>query len=268
MELAAEFVDRRDEVARRGLAATVLDHAGVSLRVGNRDSESPWHLHVDAGIAGAFLSAGGVLSRFAEWLGRGHKRELALRVHGGHLWWSLWYNDDGGNDSYHRCDSWRQPTVWPWSRGRRKHRGWMCLRDGNIELNPVDALWGRPLPLPRPTDAVLAADVTLPVAMGDFPGDTYLITGDLRRRDWAREHGPRWARKPSSTYDFRWRSETGIPVRNDSWKGDEVLGSGVSLTAEEALGDGWSVLVVERVAAQMRRDRERYRYSPPAVPRA
>lgn len=40
-ELSLELVDRRDEVAKNGLLKTILEHAGVSLRVGTRWSESP-----------------------------------------------------------------------------------------------------------------------------------------------------------------------------------------------------------------------------------
>lgn len=265
LELSLEVVDRRHLIAKRGLAKVLLDNLGFSVRIGNRWSESPYHLHVDAGVFGAYASAGGMFGRLAHWIGRGYKREVSLQVHGGHLWWKVWHGTEGGDygsDDGHRCDSWRQPTVWPWSRGRKKSRQWMCLRDGNIDLNPADALWGRP----RPERVTLEGDVTLGVPMGEFVGDSYLITGKLERWDWAREHGPAWARKADTTYEFDWRCDPGIPVSTDrDWKGNEVLGSGVRLTHAEVFTGDWKALVVERVIAQMQRDRRRYGYTPPRV---
>lgn len=258
LRLSLEVVDRRHLLRDRGLARLLLDHAGFKLHLGDRSSETPWDGHVDVGVGAAFWSIGGVGGRLAEFLGRGQKRNLSLRLHGGQVWWELWHDDEGGNAEHaHRCDSWRQPTVWPWSLGRRKHRPWMCLRDGNLDLNPATAFWGTP----SPTKTVLADDVTLPIALGEFPGDTYLIDGRLERWDWARDHGPAWARKPSSTWHYEWRGK--IPTDRGNWKGDHILGSGVTLTQTEVeAGDSWQQLVMDRVVEQMLRDRRRNGYTP------
>jgi len=259
LKLSLEVVDRRAAVRKIGLRKVLLDNLGFRLHIGDRWSETPYDVHVDLGVVGAYASAGGMFSRVASWIGRGHKRDLSLSLHGGHVWWKVWYDGEGGNDDHHRCDKRRQPKLWPWSAGRKKHRGWMCLRDGNMHLNPADELWGAP----TPTKTVLVDDVTLPITLGQFPGDTYLIDGKLERWDWAREHGPRWARKPSSTWHFDWRGK--IPTDRGNWKGDHILGSGVTLTEDEVNAEGgvWTRLVIGRVTEQMLADRRRNGYRPP-----
>lgn len=262
LHLGLELVDRSAEVKKRGLAKTFLEHAGVKFHLGDRGSETPFDGHVDLGAAAAYWSIGGVGGRLAEFLGRGQKRNLTLRVHGGQLWWELWYDHEGGNSEHeHRCDGWRQPTVWPWSKGRRKHRGWMCLRDGNLELNPANELWGRP----RPTREVIATGDAF-VEPGDFAGDTYLVQFKLERVTWAREHGPSWARGEEVSLAVDWDAGPGIPVRNHDWKGDESLSGHFPVL--EHPGDGpWLAWASEMLLDQIRRDRRHYSYSPPKVTR-
>lgn len=264
LELSLELVDRRAALQKMGLRKLLLENLGFKFHVGDRSSETPFDGHVDLGVAAAYWSIGGIGGRLAESIGRGQKRNLSLRLHGGQVWWELWHDDEGGNaDNVHKCDSWRQPTLWPWSLGRKKHRPWMCLRRGNLQLNPADALWGTPTP-----DRVKIGDeVTLPVPMGEFPGDTYLMEVQRERWDWRRVHGPIWARKRSTQFHADWRSEKGVPVSTDrDWKGNEVLASGVNLTEAEALGDGWQEVVIDKVVAHMKESRRRHGYKPPAVP--
>lgn len=253
----AHWPSRKEGAKRRGGGGR---NGGIKFHVGNEASETPFDGHVTAGPFGYYWSVGGVGGRLASWLGRGHKRDLSLNVFGGHLWWRLWYDDDGGHDAYHRCDSWRKPQLWPWSRGRSKHRSWMCLRDGSIRLNPADELWGPP----KPHRVVLPGQTpTLAVPVGEFPGDTYLVDVRLERWTWLREHGPAWARRVQDVhYEAEWRAEgEGIPFRNHSWKGDGVIGSGVRLP--DPLPADWQRIVVESIVERVKADRRRYRYSPP-----
>jgi hypothetical protein len=103
------------------------------------------------------------------------------------------------------------------------------------------------------------------VAVGDFPGDTYLVT--LTRERWVRrrEHGPRWARRVlSDVVNVEWDARglcPGIPVRNHEWKGDEIIAS--SVHCDDPLGEGWEARAVAQIVAQVRRDRQRYGYQPP-----
>lgn len=242
----------------------VIDNLGFRIHTGGRGSETPIDLSVHAGVGSVYLSTS-MFGRATEFLGRGHKREFSLLTHGGTLWWQVWYDDDGGNDSYHDCDRWRTPRLWPWSAGRRKHRSWMCLRSGSIDLNPVSALWGRPTYHRTPT---AASPVVAAVPVGQFSGDTYLVELTLERTELRRDHGPRWARRGLRTgYNVDWDTRghcNGIPVRNDSWKGDEVLASGVSLPDDvDPAGDLWAAYAVDQIVAHIKNDRIHYGYTPP-----
>jgi hypothetical protein len=232
-----------------------LDNLGFRLHFGGRGSETPIDASVHVGLASAYFSVGGVGGRFCEWLGRGHGRDLSIRTHSGKVWWKLWYDDAGGNDSYHRCDSWRQPKLWPWSRGRKKHRGWMCLRDGNLDLNPLDAMWGSRKFHYEDLSAKRSAFVS------PTPGERYLVDFTLRRQTRFRDHGPSWARRPDpkhSGFVVEWFCETGIPIRNHTWKGNNVLGSAVHVDAGP---DGlWLEEAVRAVEADIVKDRKHHGY--------
>lgn len=234
--------------------------AGFRLHFGDRGSETPVDGMLDLGWIAFYwgFNAPG-LGRLCERIGRGHKRDLSLRIFGGSLWWRLWYDDDGGSDAYHRCDSWRQPKVWPWSRGRRKHRGWMCLRDGNIDLNPLDALWGNKLWL---KDETFQGDTTQAlVPVRDFDGDEYPVTFTLERRTVRRQHGPAWAQRVHRI-DYSADADGRIPIRNHDWKGDDVLGWGVNVSAESVADGSWVKEAVAGTIAMVQRDRKHYDYRP------
>lgn len=249
--------------ARLGM---IGDNLGFRFHTGGRGSETPVDAAVHFGLGSVYLSTS-LFGRFTEWVGRGHKRELSVKTHDGSLWWQVWYDDDGGNDSYHRCDSRRRPRLWPWSAGRRKHRGWMCLRNGNLELNPADAVWGR-ASFHR---EALESPIVVAVPVGEFPGDTYPVELTLEREQLFREHGPAFARRVlSDRFTVSWDARDyckGIPVRNHDWKGDEVLASGVSLPDGYDPADGrWPELAVEQIVEQVKRDRRHFGYVPPRTP--
>lgn len=244
-----------------------ISSLGLRLHLGDRGSETPLDGMLDLGRVAIFWGIGAPgLGRLCERVGRGHKRDLSLRVYGGSLWWRIWYDDDGGMDPYHRCDSWRRPKIWPWSAGRKKHRGWMCLRDGNIELNPVSAFWGSPKWLRDETFAERKVRALVPV--GDFDGDEYEVDFTLERREVRRQHGPAWARRVKRVdYSAAADCGPGIPVRNHTWKGDEILGWGVRVPAESVADETWVRHAVAGTLDLVRRDRKRYGYVPTGAPR-
>jgi hypothetical protein len=240
------------------------DNIGFTLHFGNRGSESPLHLHLHASRLGsAYFSVEGIGGRFCEWIGRGHKRDLSLRTHGGSLWWKVWYDGESGNDEHHRCDKWRRPKLWPWSAGRNKHRSWMCLRDGSIALNPADAFWGSPLYHREPVDGPRTALVVV----GDFPHDEYLVDFTLEAFEVRRDHGPAWARRVLKRgFNYDAKANPGIPVRNHDWKGDEILGWGGRIPDGTDLEAGrWLKVAVADTIEHVRRDRKHYGYTPRKV---
>lgn len=256
----------------RGRAASYTRRrVGFQLHLGNASSETPIDAHVNAGPLGAvYWTVGGIGGRFAELVGRGHKRDLALHFDAGtdggspQLEWKLWHDNDGGSDeTAHRCDPWRRPKVWPWSAGRRKARQWMCLREGHLPLNPATAFWGSPLYHYEDVDS---AQVVVPV--GEFPGDTYLADLKLQRQLRHRDHGPAWARKVQERWSVAWEVEgEGIPYRNHDWKGDGMSASAESLPEDFVRVEGdrsWATLAVLSLVERTKGLRRRYRYRAPS----
>jgi len=247
-------IEAQMEIARRKKPESF----GFRFHLGDRGSETPFDGHIDLGWVAFFwgFNAPG-LGALCERIGQGHKRDLSLKIHGGQLWWKLWFDDDGGADPYHRCDGWRRPKVWPWSAGPKKHRGWMCLRDGNIPLHPLDALWGH-----RYYDRENIETRTVLVPVGEFPGDEYQVTITLESVTRARRMGPRWARRRTDAgWGIDWTCEGGIPFRNHSWKGDESLAGGFGIDSRER----WVQQAVTKLVEHTKRDRKRYGYHPPTT---
>ena len=237
--------------------------AGFQFHIGDRGSDTPVDGYIDAGFVAMYWGFNFPgLGKFCEKLGRGHKRNISLRVFSGQLWWELWYDDQGGNDSYHQCDSWRKPKLWPWSMGRRKHRGWMCLRNGNIEINPIDAFYGSKLWLKDESFPERVKTALVPV--NHFPGDEYEVVFTLERREVKRRHGPAWAQRVKRVdFSADARCKPGIPVSNHSWKGNEILGWGCKVSEESVAHDTWVREAVAKTIELVERDRKHYRYHPP-----
>lgn len=231
---------------------------GFRIHFGDRGSETPFDGHISLYWVAIFwgMNFPG-LGRFCEWIGRGHKRNISVQFHNKAVWWELWYDDDMGYDDWHKCNSWRKPKLYPWRWGREKHRGWMCLRKGNLELNPLDALWGH-----RYFDFHEVGKTTALVPINDFEGDEYEVEFKLEKQTRGRRFGPKFARRRSDEgWNADWRCETGIPVRNHDWKGDEVFASAVSVDLNT--GEDWVAQAVKSLIEQIRRDRIHYNYVPP-----
>ena len=236
------------------------------LHTGTRSSESPYDAHFTIAGYGVYLGVGGLGGRWAEFIGQGHGRDISLSMHNGSIWWKLWYDGNSGNDEYHSCDSWRTPKLWPWSAGRRKHRSWMCLRDGNIDVNPVSAFYGKRKWLLVEQGVYSKAVVDI----GQFEGDSYIVKFRIDRRNVMRDSGPKWARRikrEDVTVEWDAYDVGGIPIQNHKWKGDEVTSGNLSI---DALSDwdgsiDWIPLAVEGLKNRIIKDRIRYEYRPPIV---
>ena len=242
-----------------------FDGLGIKFHIGDRGSETPVDGYIGIGWAAAYwgIDFPG-LGRFCEKLGRGHKRNISLRTFGGQLWWELWYDGQSGNDEYHSCDGWRKPKLWPWSAGRQKHRGWMCLREGNIELNPVSAFYGSRLWLKD--ESFEGQKVTALVPVNQFENDEYAVEFTLERREVRRRNGPKWAQRVKRVdYSADAECRPGIPVRNHSWKGDEILGWGSRVSDASVESGTWVQEAVQSTIDIVKRDRKHYNYHPPSV---
>lgn len=256
------FTYRLDENGLRGIEINPAFYwkskgsTGFSLHFGNRSSETPVDFSCSLFRLAFYLHLSWPgLGMLCEKLGRGHKRNLSLSFHGGGMWWQLWYDDDGGYDQHHRCDGWRKPKLWPWSMGRDKHRGWMCLRDGNIDLNPLDAIWGN-----RYYERETIDTIETVVNIGEFPDDFYTVEFTLQKMSRARKYGPSWVRhRTEEGYSVDWKCKGGIPVRNHEWKGDTVLASSVKVATN---GDDWLCEATENLIKDMKEDRLHYNYVP------
>lgn len=230
----------------------------VRLHLGNASSETPvdWHISlIWISFYGSLDWPG--LGKFCGWIGRGHKRDLSLSVFGGQLWWKLWYDDDGGYDDYHKHDLWKKPVLPPWCWGRKKYRSWMCLRNGNIDLNPVNAFWG--FRRYNYTNIDMCHTV---VGANQFSGDMQEVKLTLQSVVQKRDAGPAWARRPKWIgYSVAWDCRDGIPTQNHDWKGDCVYGSSVS--AKDPIDmEHWKNDAVIALTNWIIKDRKRNNYRP------
>lgn len=198
---------------------------GFCFHIGDASSETPVDIMISFYWLAFFWGCDWPgLGKLCAMVGRGHKRNISLKFHNGQMWWELWYDDDGGYDRHHRdkCDQSRHPKLWPWSRGRKKYRPWMCLREGNIALNPLSALWGDRFYYREVVDEAMVW-----VYVDQFAGDRYEVRFRLKKVARYRGYGPSWVRHQTDCgYEVDWYHTPGIPTQNHSWKGDNTLGSG------------------------------------------
>lgn len=205
---------------------------GFRIHFGDRGSETPFHINLYLYWVSFYFSMntpnmGAIFSKICG----GHKRDISIETHSGKLWWKMWYDDDGGHDSHHKCDKIRK--IWWWPFKNHMYRSWACFRDGNIDLNPIDAMWG-----PRYYHYEKLATEDDLVGLYEWPDDVYNVTFTLMKVTRARRAGPKWARRPKNDgFSVEWEchENTGIPFRNNSWKGDGVYGSAVKIDGD----NGW-----------------------------
>lgn len=231
------------------------------LHFGNRGSETPFDGHICIPFLQVYwgMDFKG-LGRICEVVGFGKKRDLSLAVHSGKLWWKVWFDDDMGYDRYHNCDNRRTMWWWPFSWYREKYRSWSCLRDGNIDLNPISAIWGG-----RYYEYEDVDTVAVWVKIDQFMLDEYWVQLTLQNTTQRRRHGF-WPfnRVTERGQSVKWWCEKGIPTRNHDWKGDETISSSVRLDPEYAPED-WAVTATYALVEQIKDTRKRYNYQPPQV---
>jgi hypothetical protein len=179
---------------------------GFRIHFGNRGSETPFHWDVSFYWLAFFFSMNTPnMGKFFEKICRGHKRDLSLKFHSGQAWWCVWYDDDGGYDDHHKHDSWKVPKFWPFR--NKKYRPWICLRKGNIDLNPLDIWWGH-----RFYDYETLEEDVLLIEINQFPDDEYMVEFKVQHMTQARRTGPRFARRVT---DHGYVADWSIPDGGD-----------------------------------------------------
>jgi hypothetical protein len=199
---------------------------GVGFKVGNASSENALDCSVRLGRLGAlYLSFGNH--------GRGVQRRLNSRtyesrvvevtVHDGSLWWKVWAPQDS------------------WAKGTPR---WM---DGSTVINPLDRWLGPVRASYEDVGPKRPGRVLMP------EGDVHEVTLQLQRQRVGRKHS-----RPVESWVVDWEGR--IPFRNDSWKGDEILGSSTKVSAAAVDHNRWAQEACAQIAAHVARDRARYRW--------
>lgn len=253
-------------------------HTGASIHFGGRGSETPIDIFLGLYFVSFFFGMNFPgLGRICGWLGRGHHRNISLKVHDGSIWWELWYDDQSGYDDWHRCDGWRR--IWWWPFKNKKYRSWSCLRQGNIDLNPLDAIYGSQNYHYKTVDTaetilfmINGQDSIAEMPQAEFNKfyaegavEKHLLKLELQHVDSYRDRAPKWARGYKDCgYMASWRCDQGIPFRNNSWKGNYTYASAVDLGMKLYVGEAWPFLARGRIRDSINEDRKRYNYKSPA----
>lgn len=205
--------------------------AGLGVKVGNAASE-----HVLE--ATAHVGPLGFIGVHTEHLGQGVQRRLNPKgyesrvveasIHGGRLHWKLWAKRDS------------------WTRGTPR---W---RDGSVRIDLRDILLGEA----RYTYELREGPVDAVVRMPE--GDDHDVKLTLTLCRLGRPRG----RRSIGSWEVEWTSVPGIPFRRDSWKGNNVHGSAVSVSAAAVRQGRWVQEASAAIAAQISADRSRYGWRP------
>lgn len=203
---------------------------GAGLKLGNVGSEQV--LAADFGLPGLFH-----LYLHTEHHGQFLQRRLNptsyqsrvidITAHHGRLWWELWARRD------------EQAKTDPW---------WM---HGSLRIDPRTILLGEIRHTYTDVGDRIEATVRMP------EGDDHTVTLQLQKRTTGRKHG-----RKTTHWTVDWDAPAGIPFRNDSWKGDNIYGSGVDITHVAVDNGRWVAEACAQIAAQCTSDRSRYHYLP------
>lgn len=205
--------------------------AGISFKVGNAGSEHVLDASIRINPIGALYLH---TEKHGTWLQRrlnpvGYQsRVIELSVHDGTLWWKLWAKRD------------------EWTHGTPR---W---QDGSTTVNLLDRWLGPVRNEFEKVGPTVAGIVRMP------EGDTHEVVLQLEKVRTGRRRG----RKVES-WSVDWESREGIPFRNNSWKGDNVLGSSVTVTSAAMERGMWPEEACAQIAASVARDRSRYGWRAP-----
>lgn len=220
------------EIGGQVVVGKSIGGAAAQVKVGNSGSE-----HVLA--ASAYLEPLGFLAVHTQGFGQGIQRRLnpvgydsrviGVTVDDGRLSWKVWAKRD------------------EWSRDTPR---W---QDGWVRIDPRDVLLGER----RYSYETVQGPVEAVVRMPD--GDDHTVSLTLQRQRLGRRRG-----RGTLSWSVSWESSAGIPIRNHSWKGDGVYGSAVHVTAGAVDTGRWPQDACAAIAADLAKDRSRYRWRPPA----
>lgn len=198
---------------------------GFRIHFGDRGSETPFHWDVSFYWLAFFFSMNTPnMGAFFERICGGHKRNIAIHIHSGQVWWELWYDDDGGYDNHHKHNCHKTPKFWPFRND--KYRPWMCLRRGNLPLNPLEVWWG-----PRYYDYEALEEDVLLIEINQFPGDEYMVEFRVQHMTLCRRFGPWFARHVTDCgYVAEWSiPENGTPIPTKAPGRGRIYGSSVPI---------------------------------------
>lgn len=204
---------------------------GISATVGYAGDDHTLAGHVSLGRLGAlYLHADGFGTRVQRRLNPVgyNSRVTDVAVQDGRLRWRLWAKRDEHSASTPR---------------------W---RDGSVVVDLRERLWGPLLYSYEPVGEPVAAMVRMP------EGDDHEVVLKLRRVRRGRKRGV-----GELSWSADWSSKNGIPFRNDSWKGNEVMAASVKVSDAAVKQDRWVAEACAGIAANVSAMRTRYQWRTP-----
>lgn len=206
---------------------------GIDFKVGNCGSEQVLAASLRLGPLGSLYLH---TEDHGRWLQRrlnptGYQsRETGLSYYDGRLSWQVWARRDE-----HRA------TDPKWMRG-------------SVVLDPRHYLLG------PARNHKTGESERVPVTIYMPEGDTHQATAHLEQWQTRRTRG-----RARTYWLAQWDCEAGIPVRNDSWKGDATYSATWAITGVTPDMPRWPYILAAKAAEQCSRDRARYGYHAPAT---
>lgn len=205
---------------------------GVDFKVGNCGSEQVLAASLRLGPLGSLYLH---TEDHGRWIQRrlnptGYQsRETGLSYYEGRLSWQLWAR----RDEWHKSDP-----------------KWM---QGSIRIDPRDYLFG-----PSKNRKVSETE-KVPAVVRMPEGDAYDVLVHLEKWETRRTRG-----RARTYWTAQWDCKKGIPVRNDSWKGDETYSCAWGIEGVTPDTPRWPLILAAKAAEQCSRDRARYNYRAPS----
>jgi hypothetical protein len=202
--------------------------ASIGVAVGSAGDDHGLAVHVRLNPIGALYLH---VDEFGTWIQRrlnptGYDtRTTELTLGDGRLSWRLWAKRDEHSGATPR---------------------W---RDGSTVIDPRERLFGPVLGSYEKVGEPVTATIRMP------EGDDHEVILTLERKRIGRRRG-----EGKLSWAVDWASEKGIPFRHDSWKGNEVMASGVSVSDAAVKQGRWAAEACAAIAADVSEMRTRYRW--------